>query len=132
MSRRCHCTDSQMCVSCATLFARATGTTTPDMTHAQLQNQVRLVSKDLQLLHFHIRRPRTKEEEGLPDSLMCAPAGHPLAGVLWIQELKVGKDRPTVQQQAWLDALACVTRVESGVLRPETLKAFVHRLMQHS
>jgi hypothetical protein len=130
MARRCHCTDSQLCVACATLLARATGTTMPEMTHAQLQNQVRLVCKDLQLLHFHLNRARTKEEEGLPDSLMCAPAGHPLAGVLYLIELKVGKDTPTIKQQAWLAALACVTRVESGVVRPADLPAFVARLRQ--
>ncbi len=98
------------------------------MTHTQLQNQVRLVCKKLGLLHFHVHRPRTKEEEGLPDSLICAPAEHPLAGVLHVVELKTVGDTPTLQQRRWLQAFARVERVEAAVVYPADLHDLVQRL----
>ena len=122
------CTPTTLCATCAALLIRAEGLQAPAMTHAQLQQQVRLVCKQLGLLHFHIRRPRTKEEEGLPDSLVCAPAEHPLAGTLYVAELKTVGDRPTLMQQRWLDALACVERVETALVYPADLEGWVHRL----
>jgi hypothetical protein len=101
----------------------------PEMTHTQLQNQIREACKLLGLLHYHTHDSR-KSEPGYVDSTIIAPAGHPLAGVLYCIELKAGKDTLTDDQQAWLKALACVTRVESGVVRPADLPAFVERLRQ--
>jgi hypothetical protein len=101
-----------------------------EMTHTQLQNQIVEVCKLLGFLHYHTHNSQ-KSEPGYVDSTIVAPVGHPLAGILYCVELKVGKDTPTIDQQAWLNALAGVTRVESGVVRPENLEAFVRKLMQH-
>jgi hypothetical protein len=97
----------------------------PEMTHTQLQNQVREVCKLLGLLHFHTHDSR-KSEAGFPDSSIC----HPDGGTLWLMELKSEDGIVMPDQRTWLHALARVTRVESGIVRPSGLDAFVQRLMQ--
>jgi hypothetical protein len=51
---------------------------------------------------------------GFPDLVLC----HPKRGHLLVRELKVGRNRLTAEQQAWLDALRDCD-VDAGVWRPE-------------
>jgi hypothetical protein len=124
------CSPAGLCPACAALLARAAGTPAAAMTHTQLQNRVREVCRRLGYLHFHVHRSRTKEEEGWPDSAIVAPAEHPLAGTLFLAELKTVGEVPTLPQRRWLEALGGVTRVESGLVWPEDLEDFVARLQR--
>lgn len=99
--------------------------TLPPMTEAQLQRQIREVARRLGMLHYHTARS-DKSEPGFPDSVMVHPAG----GTLFLCELKRDGEHPTLAQQRWLDALAQVTRVESGVVQPRSLAAWVRRLQE--
>ena len=99
----------------------------PVMTEAQLQRQIREVCKRLSLLHYHTARS-DKSEPGFPDSVMVHPAG----GTLFLCELKRDGEHPTLAQQRWLDALAMVTRVESGVVQPHNLATWGQRLQRHA
>lgn len=99
----------------------------PVMTEAQLQRQIREVCKRLSLLHYHTARS-DKSEPGFPDSVIVHPAG----GTLFLCELKRDTERPTLAQQRWLDALARVSRVESGVVQQSTLASWVARFQRHA
>jgi hypothetical protein len=51
---------------------------------------------------------------GFPDLVLC----HPKRGQLLVRELKVGRNRLSPEQQAWLDGLRDCD-VDAGVWRPE-------------
>jgi hypothetical protein len=125
MPRGCSCTSQHMCDRCWTLLVRAGGVPPPEVSEGQLQARVREVCKRLCLLHYHTKDSR-KSERGFVDSMIIAPTG----GVLWAMELKVEGQTPTEDQKRWLHALSRVTRVESGIVRPSSLAAFVKRLQE--
>jgi hypothetical protein len=99
----------------------------PPLTEAQLQRQLREVCKRLGLLHYHTHRSQ-KSEPGFPDSVIVHPSG----GTLYLLEAKRDETHPTLAQQRWLDALARVGRVESGVVQPRSLADWVRRLQAHA
>jgi hypothetical protein len=93
------------------------------MSEARLLAIVRDVAKRLELLCYHTHISKLSEP-GFPDIILC---GH---GGLWAYELKREGKEPTLAQEHWLDALARVERVYTGVLRPSTLEAFVAALKE--
>ncbi len=64
-------------------------------------------------LYYHTHNSR-KSEAGWPDVALIHPGGGPL--YLW--ELKSAAGVVSPDQRRWLDALAQVTHVETGVYRP--------------
>jgi hypothetical protein len=118
-----------LCPNCTALLARAQGSTVAEVSEASLQAQLKHVCKYLNLLHYHTMDSR-KSERGFPDSVILAPVEHPLAGTLYLVELKKMGETPSRYQQRWLDALSRVTRVESRLVYPDGFDVFIRQLQQ--
>lgn len=117
------CPPGGYCPACAALLARAEGTPAAQVTEAQLLARVREVCKRLGLLFYH-----TKDSRGSDPGWVDVAAVRPEGGTLYLLELKCLGATPTLQQQRWLEALSRVERVESGILWPEDLQAWVEHL----
>ena len=73
---------------------------------------------DLGWLHYHTRKSKGSSP-GFPDEVFVHPAGGPL--YLWELKTDEQSSQPSSFQRQWLDALAKVTHVHTGVYRPQNL-----------
>ena len=119
------CTTRQLCDPCAALLARVQGTPAAAVSEAQLLARTREVCKRLGMLFYHTRDSRGSDP-GWVDVATVRPEG----GTLYLLELKRLGETPTLAQRRWLEALARVERVESGVLYPDDLDTWVHHLQR--
>lgn len=76
--------------------------------------QVRALAKQHNWRVYHTFDSR-KSERGFPDLVLCKPPR------LILAELKREGERPTIEQQAWLDALATIPSIASYVWYPMDL-----------
>jgi|SRR5215471_4531262 len=88
---------------------------------------LRAVAKRLGLLCYHTWRSK-KSEEGFPDLIIVDTRPIAVPPTLYALELKSAEGDTTASQEAWLDQLALVTRVEVGVVRPADLPTWLARL----
>lgn len=84
-----------------------------------LLKAVREAAQGAGYLFYHTYRS-DRSAKGYPDATLVKP-GHPL----FMLELKTARGKPTMEQQAWLDALAQCTSVHAQVVRPADLEALV-------
>jgi hypothetical protein len=90
-----------------------------------LEARLRMFAMQAGYLYYHTHNSQ-RSNPGYPDSALVHPDGGPL--YLW--ELKSADGQVSLAQRRWLDALAKVTHVETGVYRPEdwaTLQALLTR-----
>jgi len=78
---------------------------------SKLQGWVRQCAVARGWLHYHTHNSR-RSEAGFPDSVMVRGSRIVFA------ELKRQDKKPTLEQRAWLDALAAAGMVETYVWRP--------------
>ena len=90
-----------------------------EMPESALLQAVREAAQGAGYLFYHTYRS-DRSEKGYPDVTLCKP-GHPV----FMLELKTARGKPTLPQQAWLDALAQCTSVHAQVVRPADLEALV-------
>lgn len=86
-----------------------------------LENRWLELCRLMQVPHFHDLDAR-RNVAGLPDGL-CV-----VGDTLFLVEFKPEKEDERPAQTKWLDALAGVRRVVSGVVRPSDWEAFVNAL----
>ena len=138
---RHHCTcpadGSYYCVRCAALLARANGCPVEALAMPRgplrspvgasgvagdpmggvsekvLLEAVRRLARAHGWMTYHPWNAK-RSEIGFVDVILC----HPHGGPLYAWELKTAHGLLRPGQQAWLDALARATRVESALLRP--------------
>ncbi len=92
-----------------------------------LERLRRLCVEHLGLLFYHPFLSK-RSTPGWPDVAIVHPDGGPL--YLW--ELKSASGTITPAQRRWLDALERVTRVETGVYRPQDWARMQHLLVERS
>jgi hypothetical protein len=85
----------------------------PETPEGMLEARVRTVAMQAGYLYYHTYNSK-HSNPGYPDCALVHPEGGPL--FLW--ELKTESGQVSPAQRRWLDALAKVTHVESGVYRP--------------
>ena len=86
-----------------------------DMAEATLQTRVLEIAAELRWLAYHTHDSR-RSQPGFPDLvLVSARSGR----VMW-RELKRQKEKPSAEQQEWLDALRAAGQ-DAGVWRPADL-----------
>lgn len=78
-----------------------------------LEARLRTFALQAGYLYYHTHNSK-RSDPGYPD---CALV-HPDGGALYLWELKSAEGQVSPAQRRWLDALARVTHVESGVYRP--------------
>ena len=124
------CPPGGYCVRCAAILARVQGLPGVEMTHAQLQNQVRLVCKRLGNWRVYHTYNSKRSDPGFPDFVLVrrqASLAYP--GRLVFSELKTEGDKPTIPQEDWLDDLAhSVPGVETYLWYPKDLANIVEIL----
>jgi hypothetical protein len=77
------------------------------VTEAQLQEAVRQLAVRYGWLYYHTHDSR-KSPAGFPDVVLVRRGDDKKKARLIIAELKNDKEKPTADQQAWLDALGSV------------------------
>lgn len=88
------------------------------MTEGDLQRLVLELAGRLRWLRYHTHDSR-KSHQGFPDLVLVRPPR-----VLFIElkgDSEYGKKGPTVEQQAWLEALALCPGVEAYLWRPKDI-----------
>jgi hypothetical protein len=98
----------------------------PAVDEKTLQGAVHTLCHDLHLIYYHAVKSQLSTP-GLPDCLICHPD---LPGPLFAWELKRAGAHPTPAQRRWLEALARVTHVETGVYGPEDWPTITRLLTQ--
>jgi hypothetical protein len=92
-----------------------------------LQNEVQRLCTHLGHLYYHTLKSKGSTA-GLPDCLIL-PAG---SATLYALELKQTGHHPSPAQRRWLDALAHVTRIETGTYYPADWSTIVALLTRQS
>jgi VRR-NUC domain len=99
----------------------------PRSSEAALESRVQVYATETGWLRYHTQgKGSRRSAPGFPDDVLVHPNGGPL--YLWEYKSATGQVSPA--QRRWLDALAHVTHVETGVYRPEdwaTLQALLTR-----
>ncbi len=142
MAKRCECPASgaYYCAFCANLAARAglivrsspLEPTPPavvaEATGAAFQNAIYTHALNNGWLLYHTYKSR-KSTPGWPDVALCHPQG---GQPLYLIEIKRKDEAVSAFQQRWLEALAKVTHVETGVWRPADWPRVQRLLAQHN
>ena len=117
-------------VTCAQCVKRAPVTLAAQPEKWLLQ-QVRALAKLWGWKCYHTHNSK-HSEAGFPDVVLCkAPThGYGFRGRLIFAELKREGETPTIEQQAWLDALATIHGIASYVWRPTDLPHIAALLAQ--
>ena len=100
----------------------------PEATEEQLRAKLKDYAHPRGWLHYHTRKSQGSSP-GFPDDCLVHPSG----GALILVELKTDdqSSQPSAFQRRWLDALAKVTHLETGVYRPQDWPR-LERLLQRS
>src|SRR5262245_16746268 len=104
--------------------AACTVTKQPQVSEAALMMALRRAAETRGYLYFHVHNSR-RSPPGWP---ACAVL-HPSGADTWrcLLECQRTGEQPSAAQVRWLDALARVTAVQSGVVYPHTLSQWVRR-----
>jgi hypothetical protein len=113
---------AQLCPACwggnGQHGARQTTPPGPITTEKAFQEAVRRLALDSSWMYYHTTDSR-HSPSGYPDVTLVK------GDRLLFAELKMPGKRPTMAQQAWLDALAGVTHVQACVWTPDDLEAML-------
>jgi hypothetical protein len=97
----------------------------PGAVEETLQQRCEEIAKGYGWLVHHNADSR-RADAGLPDLVMVSPVLPDGTTVLALLELKRDRGTTTDVQQQWLDRLALVTSVVTGVVRPRDWPGFVN------
>jgi hypothetical protein len=95
----------------------------PDCSEAVFQGRLQRFARDAGYLYYHTYSAK-KSDPGWLDTVLC----HPQGGTLFLLELKSRTGQVAPAQRRWLDALARVSRVDTGVYRPDDWPLMVEKL----
>jgi hypothetical protein len=98
----------------------------PETPEGVLEARLRTFAMQAGYLYYHTYNSK-RSNPGYPD---CAIV-HPDGGPLYLWELKSADGEVSPAQRRWLDALAQVTHIATGVYRPEDWATIQHLLTRN-